>query len=723
MMLFASCKRVWTTLLAVAIMSPSVAGAQDTTARARDTTIVDSVTRQRQDSMARTIHRLAPVVTVSRDVGRSVLDLPYAITSVRPDSLRPGQQHLSADQPLFGLPGVVVANRTNPSQDVRIAVRGFGSRSSFGVRSVRVLRDGMPLTNADGQTPLDYLDLENVGRIEVIRGTASSLYGNASGGVIDIRSADAPGDPFAAQLRSEGGSFETSRFTGVLGGSFRNGSYSADVGHTSTNNYREYSAQRLTNGYARTLLASGGTDFELQAMGIDEPTAQNPGALTQAQADSAPWMADPAQIRKKARKEVSMLQAGLSARHALLGSGELFAQIYGGGRSLYNPLTFAIVGVNRGQWGGGARATAPLTLFGLANRATLGFDVQGLSDHRYNWANCNGVASPTAACSDLSHEQGARTLDQQEKVSSIGPYVRDELEFGGRFTLSAGLRADYVKFEVDDFFPVSEGNPDDSGQRTLHAWSPMVGLVAKLSPLHSVYANVSRAFETPTTTELGNQPNAAGGFNSDLQPQLSTTYEVGLKGIVLDRVQYDVAGFDTEVHDELIPFEVPGGEGRTFYRNAGQTRRQGLEAELITDISSFSFAASYTYSHFRFRDYAVGDANYAGNTIPGIPVHQVQGSATYHYRTLFATVEGQGKSSQFVDDQNTAKASGFFVVNLRAGGTALFGRPWLAPSIGLQNVFDKRYVSSVAINAAAGKYYEPSAGRAVYVQLTAAYGH
>ena len=442
--------------------------------------------------MARSIQRLAPVVTVSRDVGRSVLDLPYAITAVRPDSQRPGQQHLAADQTLFGLPGVVVATRTNPSQDVRIAVRGFGSRSSFGVRSVRILRDGMPLTNADGQTPLDYLDLETVGRIEVIRGTAASLYGNASGGVIDIRSADPPTDAFAAQLRSEGGSYETSRFTGVVGGTFNNGSYEANVGHTSTNSYREYSAQRLTNGYARALYTAGGTDFELQAMGIDEPTAQNPGALTAAQADSAPWMADPSQVRKHARKEVSMVQTGLSARHALLGTGELFAQIYGGGRSLYNPLTFAIVRVNRGQWGGGARATAPVKLFGLDNRASLGVDIQGVSDHRFNWANCNGVATPTAACTDLGNEQGARSLDQQEKVSSVGPYLRDEIEFDSRFTLSAGIRADYVKFEVDDNFPVSESNPDDSGARTLHAWSPMVGFVAKVSPLHSIYANVSR---------------------------------------------------------------------------------------------------------------------------------------------------------------------------------------------------------------------------------------
>jgi iron complex outermembrane receptor protein len=403
----ASRLRAWTTLSALAILIPGVARAQDTTAARRDTVrALDTLSRAKQDSMARSIQRLAPVVTVSRDVGRSVLDLPYAITSVRPDSQRPGQQHLAADQALFGLPGVVVATRTNPSQDVRIAVRGFGSRSSFGVRSVRILRDGMPLTNADGQTPLDYLDLESIGRIEVIRGTAASLYGNASGGVIDIRSADSPTDAFAAQLRSEGGSYETSRFTGAIGGTFKDGSYDANVGHTSTNSYREYSAQRLTNGYGRMLYTSGGTDFELQLMGIDEPTAQNPGALTAAQADSAPWMADPSQVRKHARKEVTMVQTGLSARHALMGTGELFAQVYGGGRSLYNPLTFAIVRVDRGQWGGGARATAPLKLFGLDNRASIGVDVQGVSDHRFNWANCNGVANPTANCVDLGNEQG-----------------------------------------------------------------------------------------------------------------------------------------------------------------------------------------------------------------------------------------------------------------------------------------------------------------------------
>jgi iron complex outermembrane receptor protein len=715
MMPFASRMRGWTTIVGLVLLLPLSLRAQDTTQ--------DTLSRRiQQDTMARNIQRLAPVVTVSRDVGRSVLVLPYAITSVRPDSQRPGQQHLAIDQSLFGLPGIFVANRTNPSQDARLSIRGFGSRSSFGVRSIRLLRDGMPLTNADGQTPLDYLDLESIGRIEVIRGTASSLYGNASGGVIDMRSAEPPADAFAAQLRSEGGTYETSRFAGVVGGSFNNGSYAANVGHTSSNNYREYSDQRLTNGYGRVSFATGGTSVEFQALGLDMPTAQNPGALTAAQVDSAPWMADPSQIAKKTRKAVQMLQVGLSAQRALAGSGELFAQVYGGGRSLYNPLTFAIVDLGRSQWGGGARATAPFKLFGLDNRASVGVDVQGLSDHRRNWANCNGLSAPTANCAQIDVDKGALSIDQQEKVSSVGPYIRDEVDFGDRFNVSAGLRADYVKFDVVDFFPVSATNPDDSGDRTLSAWSPMVGFVARLTPLHSLYANVSTAFETPTTTELGNQADGSAGFNSSLQPQKSTTYELGLKGIALTRVQYDLSGFDTEVHDELIPFEVPGGAGRTYYRNAGRTRRQGIEAALSSEVNAFTFAASYTYSHFRFRDYDVSGAQYSGNEIPAIPVHQLQASATWRYRTLYATLEGQGKTAQWVDDQNTAQAAGYAIANIRVGGTAVFGRPWLSPTIGVQNMFDKHYIASVAINAAAGKFYEPSAGRMIIVGLTAAIG-
>ena len=674
-----------------------------------------------QDSVA----KLPPVVTVTRDIGRSALDLPYGISEIRPDSARPGQTHLLVDQTLFLLPGVTVANRNNPSQDARISIRGFGARSAFGVRSIRVLRDGMPLTLPDGQTPIDYLDLESVGRVEVIRGTASALYGNAAGGVIDIRSAGPPAGPVAAQARSWLGDYGTRRVTAVVAGSGDAAFYQANVGHTLADNFRLYSRQELTNGYMRVGATALGTDFVLQGLGLDMPTAQNPGALTLSQLNANPRLPDSASVRKLARKAVRQLQFGLSATHPLSDDrgGEVFAQLYGGTRNLYNPLTFAVVDVGRAQYGGSARATIPFTL-GIRQRVSFGADAALQNDLRKNWANCNAVATATTNCPVLSTEKGALQLDQREIVSSAGPYVRDEVQFFDRIGLSAGVRADFIKFQLKDHF-LSDGR-DDSGNRVLHAVSPMVGAVARLSLLTALYANVGSAFETPTTTELGNQPNGNAGLNYDLKPQFSTTYETGLKGLFLDRLQYDVSAFDTEVRDELIPFEVPGGNGRTYYRNAGRTRRTGFEFAGGTDFGPVALNAAYTYSHFRFRDFLSGGNQFAGHVIPGIPEQQVQASATWRHSSAFATVEALAKSAVYVDDANTARAAGFAVYNLRLGAEGLGRMPWLAPVVAVQNLFDKHYVGSVAINAAGtsatAKFYEPAPGRTLLVGLTIGLG-
>jgi iron complex outermembrane recepter protein len=670
-----------------------------------------------QDSVA----RLPPVVTVTRDIGRSALEVPFAISETRPDSARPGQTHLLVDQTLFLLPGVTVANRTNPSQDPRISIRGFGARSQFGVRSIRVLRDGMPLTLPDGQTPIDYLDLESVGRVETIRGTASALYGNAGGGVIDIRSAGPPAMPVAAQARSWIGDYGTRRFTGVIGGSTDAMFYQANVGHTAADNFRLYSRQELTNGYLRIGSTAGGTDFVFQGLGLDMPTAQNPGALTLAQLSSNPRLPDSASVRKLARKAVKQLQLGLSATHPLgdAQGGELFAQIYGGTRDLYNPLTFAVVDVSRVQYGGSARAIIPFD-FGVQQRFSIGVDAAMQNDLRKNWANCNAVNAVTPSCPVLPTEKGAAQLDQREIVSNAGPYIRDEFKAGDRVNLSGGIRADYVRFELQDHF-LSDGR-DDSGSRVLHAVSPMAGLVVRLSTLSSLYANVSSAFETPTTTELGNQPNGNAGLNYDLKPQYSTTYESGLKGFVFNRYQYDVALFDTEVRDELIPFEVPGGNGRTYYRNAGSTRRNGVELSSGTELGPLTLSAAYTYSHFRFRDFVSGTAQFAGHVIPGIPEHQLQASATWRYSSIFATLEALTKSAVYVDDANSARAAGFAVYNLRLGADGIGRMFWATPVVAVQNLFDRQYVGSVAVNAAGtpatAKFYEPAPRRTLLVGLT-----
>ena len=682
-----------------------------------------SALRAQDSTQPRRPQLLPPVITVTRDVGRSTLELPYAISEIPPDSAHPGQRHASPDELLFGVPGVTLANRTNPSQDPRISIRGFGARSAFGVRSIRVLRDGIPLTLPDGQTPLDFLDLESVGRVEVIRGTASALYGNASGGIIDMRSAPAPSDPLTGQLRSWAGSFRARRIVGVAGGTAGGATYEGNVGRTTTDNFRTYSRQRVTNGFARLTLERAGTSYALDYLGMDEPLAENPGALTASQWTADPALADPASVRKKARKAVRQGQLGLTVDRPMLG-GDLAVSAYGGTRALYNPLTFAVVGVDRKLWGGGGRLGAALP-GPFAQRLTIGADAQHQDDARRNWANCNAVATANASCPAVGAEKGTLSLDQEEIVSSVGPYVRDELRLAPALDASVGVRADFVRFQLRDRY-LADG--DDSGERTLNALSPMLGLVARLTPLHSAYASLSSAFETPTTTELGNQADGSAGLNRDLRPQYSTTAEIGVKGLAVTRLRYDLAMYQTLVRDELIPFEVPGGNGRTYYRNAGRTRRRGIEASLSTEIGPLALDASYTWSHFRFRGFAVDTAQYAGNAIPGVPEQQGQASATWHGRFAFATIEGIAKSAVWANDANSARAPGYAIVNARLGGTALFGRPWLAPVVGVANAFDRKFVGSLAVNAsgatlATTKFYEPGAGRSWFAGLTVAVGH
>jgi iron complex outermembrane recepter protein len=658
-----------------------------------------------------TTTKLPPMVTVTRSAARSPMDLPFGISTVTPDSLRPGQAHVAADQALAMIPGITVANRTNPSQDARVSVRGFGARSPFGVRSVRILRDGMPLTMPDGQTPLDYLDLESVGRIEVIRGTASALYGNATGGVIDISSAA----PAAVTVQPEGrvwfGSDNLRRTTAVASGTSGSWTYQGNVGRTEADNYRQFSRQRLTNAFGRIATTIKGTEVAIVGLGLHMPLAENPGALTARQLDTMPEMADPLSITRKARKEVDQVQVGISASRAVGGSF-LTASVYGGTRSLYNPLTFAVVDFGRSIAGGSLRADVDLPWQG--SRLTIGGDLQLQDDDRKNWAACNGFSNPTPNCPTVGQEKGILSLDQQETVLGGGPYAQLQLE-RGRLRLNGGVRADAVRFEVKDRF-ITVTNPDDSGDRTLRAVSPMAGVAWRATRFASLYGNYTTAFETPTTTELGNQADGSAGFNPDLQPQKSGTFEVGAKGLYR-MLFYSVAAFRTRVRDELIAQDA--GNGRNYFRNAGKTARDGIEAELGATAGRFDVAASHAFSSFRFVDYQpTPTTQLRGKRIPGIPLHQTQLAVTGRFgHGGFVVLEGLAKSRVWANDANSdsAFARSFQVMNLRLGRDLAFGQVRVAPVIGVNNVFDTKYVGSVAINAAGtgttAKFFEPAPRR------------
>ena len=662
-------------------------------------------------------------VTVTRDAARPTLELPYALSRVAPDSMRPGLRHVSFDEMLLALPGVSVANRNNPTQDPRISIRGFGARSAFGVRGVRVVRDGVPLTLPDGQTPIDYLDLESVGRIEVIRGSASSLYGNAAGGVVEVTTVNPPTDPIAARAAGYGGSYGVKRWAGSAGGTVDAVRYQGDASRVEQDGFRRHARQEATSGTARAMLSGRAGELALTYTGYDMPTAENPGALTAAEMAADPRQADPAQIRKGARKAVQQSQLGLTASRRSTGGSELIGVVHVGWRTLDNPLTFAVVDVDRVTSGATARFTAPAELFGLAHRLSAGVDVQFQDDDRLNFANCNfdpPLTQPTASCPTVGQERGMVQLDQRERVTGVGPFVRDEITLSDRYLLTLGARADHVRFRVDDRL-IAGTNPDDSGERTLRAVSPMVGVVARVGTLHSVFANVSTAFETPTATELANKPDGSAGINPTLDPQYATTVEAGVKGVA-GRLRYDASLFATRVRDELIPFEVPGGGGRRYFRNAGSTRRSGGEFGLAAAVGATTVGVSYSYSDFVFRDYVVGTNDYSGNHISGVPNQQFQGYATYRWRGWSATVEAITAGSAFLDDANSARSQGYEVMNARIGGRIELGRASVLPMLAVSNIFDRAYAGSIVTNAAAGRYFEPAPGQTVYFGLSVGAG-
>src|SRR3954462_14675714 len=258
--------KTWAIAFATAatLVAPNVAPAQDTAAT-----------------------RLDPVVVeVGRGARKSLLDLPYAVTAQTPDSMRPGQRHFSLDEALWLVPGLSVSNRNNPAQDPRISIRGFGARSAFGVRGIRVLRDGIPLTLPDGQTPVDFLDLESVGRVEVMRGSASSLYGNAGGGVVDIRSSQPIPVPVSAAIPFWDGGFGARRYVAKTEGVVGALGYQGNASRTENEGYRDYSRQRTSNGFGRLSYDGERGSYALEWLGVNTPLAQNPGALTRAQLET-----------------------------------------------------------------------------------------------------------------------------------------------------------------------------------------------------------------------------------------------------------------------------------------------------------------------------------------------------------------------------------------------------------------------------------------------------
>ncbi|MGQ0765971.1 MAG: TonB-dependent receptor family protein [Gemmatimonadota bacterium] len=667
-----------------------------------------------QDSV-RTV--LEPIrVSVSRDLARSTLELPFGVARLAFDTVRTGARRASLTDLLIGVPGLVVSNRHNPTQDPRLSIRGFGARAAFGIRGVRVMRDGVPLTLADGQTAVDFVDLESVGSAEVMRGAAGALYGNASGGVLELRT-----EPVSSDLSGRARTWfneDARRFSLNVGGLARDNrlSWQATGTANSADGPRDYSRfkARSAFGEVRNRIGEQGS-LRLQVTAYDSPLAENPGAVTAPELANVPWVADSQNIRRKASKTVRHTMVSLQGERSWAG-GLVSATVFGGTRELSNPQAFAIVEFDRTMAGLSGRAQHTGGWPGgraLSWTVSAGGDLTSMRDDRHNYTNCAANTAP--ACTGRG-DIGPETLSQVERVMSGGVFTRAEIA-GPTFNVSGSLRGDRTAFNVRDRRVTAV--PGGSIQSlNMGAVTPMMGVAFRPRTNLSLYASLARSFETPTTTELANQPDGSTGINRDLSPQSGRTIEAGIKGLAGGWLSYDLSAFNIATLDELIPFEIPGSGGRRYFRNAGKTLRKGIEVAASARRGPIESGLSVATIDYEYEDFTVGTVVLDGRKVPGVPPTFSTFFLTGRGRLGFATVEVQQSARTAADDANVNHSPGWVVWNARAGHIGPSGSTGIEPVVGIDNIFGRHYAANIVTNATRGRFYEPGAGRRIWAGLS-----
>ena len=678
-----------------------------------------------QDTLAADTVALDPiVVSVLRSPVR--LDrMPFSTSVLAgPDMAPAGRSGLFIEEALHGLPGVRVQNRYNPAVGERISIRGFGARSQFGVRGIKILVDGIPATLPDGQTTLDHLDIASLGRVEALRGPAASIYGNGAGGVILFESATPFSGPYRQDLTAVAGSDGMRRVQTTASGAAGSLTYRASVARHEFDGFRDNPTDSREDPYSRATRTTvnagvtgqvGGGVLAVKVSGLDLD-ALNPGSLPADLFDDGSSQAWRFNVLRGTRKNVRQGQAGASWRGPLGGDAEARAaggldgafSVYGVRRELDNPIPSNYIDLVRS--GGGARMSLARSWETAAGPARweLGAEGELQSDDRLNYRNDGG-------------ERGALSLDQQEDVRASALFGQLRLPLSTRLEVTGAVRADRFNFSADDRFTAPD-NPDDSGSRAMSGVSPSLGLHVDLGD-HGFFASVARSLETPTTTELANQPDRAGGFNPELDPQRGWTVEGGLRGDPGGRFAYDLAAYAARLTNQLVPFEVPTSPGRRFYRNAGRSRVRGFEASLRAALSpGVSAGLSYGYVDARFTEFSVGDEDFADHRVPGIAPHRLEGSLRAAAGPWFGELRVESRGEVPANDANDASADGFTLVDLRFGaGEIHAGGAILSPFFGLTNLTNARYASSVVVNAFGGRYFEPGPERGGYAGLSLAW--
>ncbi|AXS06250.1 TonB-dependent receptor [Klebsiella pneumoniae] len=659
----------------------------------------------------------------------SELDTPAAVSVVNGDEMRQAAPRVNLSESLGAVPGLQVQNRQNYAQDLQLSIRGFGSRSTYGVRGLRIYVDGIPATMPDGQGQTSNIDIGSVDTIEVLRGPFSALYGNSSGGVINVTSQTGTQPP-TVEASSYYGSFGTWHYGMKATGTVGDGSHAGDVDYTvstnrfTTHGYRDHSGARKNLANARLGVRINDVSKLTLLLNSVDIKANDAGGLT---ADE--WRDNPRQSPRgdqyNTRKNTRQTQAGLRYERQLSAQDDLSVMMYAGEREttqfqsiprapqLKPSHAGGVIDLTRHYQGIDTRLThrgellVPVTL-------TAGLDYENMSERRKGYENfvmVNGAPQ--------YGEQGALRRNERNLMWNVDPYLQTQWQLTDKLSLDAGVRYSSVWFDSNDYY-ITPGNGDDSGDASYHKWLPAGSLKYALTDAWNVYLSAGRGFETPTINELSYRSDNQSGLNFGLKPSTNDTVEIGSKTRIGNGL-FTAALFQTNTDNEIVVDSSSGG--RTSYKNAGKTRRQGMELGLDQQFGeSWRLKAAWTWLDATYRTNVCDDASCNGNRIPGIARNM--GYASFGYQPeqgWYAGSDIRYMSDIMANDENTAKAPSWTVVGLTTGYKWSYGRMDMDLFGRIDNLFDREYVGSVIVNESNGRYYEPAPGRNYGIGLNLAW--
>ncbi|EIW8486726.1 TPA: TonB-dependent receptor [Klebsiella pneumoniae] len=659
----------------------------------------------------------------------SELDTPAAVSVVNGDEMRQAAPRVNLSESLGAVPGLQVQNRQNYAQDLQLSIRGFGSRSTYGVRGLRIYVDGIPATMPDGQGQTSNIDIGSVDTIEVLRGPFSALYGNSSGGVINVTSQTGTQPP-TVEASSYYGSFGSWHYGMKATGAVGDGSHAGDVDYTvstnrfTTHGYRDHSGARKNLANARLGVRINDVSKLTLLLNSVDIKANDAGGLT---ADE--WRDNPRQSPRgdqyNTRKNTRQTQAGLRYERQLSAQDDLSVMMYAGEREttqfqsiprapqLKPSHAGGVIDLTRHYQGIDTRLThrgellVPVTL-------TAGLDYENMSERRKGYENfvmVNGAPQ--------YGEQGALRRNERNLMWNVDPYLQTQWQLTDKLSLDAGVRYSSVWFDSNDYY-ITPGNGDDSGDASYHKWLPAGSLKYALTDAWNVYLSAGRGFETPTINELSYRSDNQSGLNFGLKPSTNDTVEIGSKTRIGNGL-FTAALFQTNTDNEIVVDSSSGG--RTSYKNAGKTRRQGMELGLDQQFGeSWRLKAAWTWLDATYRTNVCDDASCNGNRIPGIARNM--GYASFGYQPeqgWYAGSDIRYMSDIMANDENTAKAPSWTVVGLTTGYKWSYGRMDMDLFGRIDNLFDREYVGSVIVNESNGRYYEPAPGRNYGIGLNLAW--